>query len=294
MSVLHRCLRNTAIGVAVLFSAQFLPAQLNYKIGGASERAGETAGAAVGARINMLQSSSISPSTSAASGLALCHDCVASETEYKDRGRFSQSTRQDVGTLVHGAVPMKPGRGMIQGEYQGVRESASFPRGATSLFSRATGSVDRWTTSGTAITAPYRVRSQFDAFGVGNESVSGTGYQGGSVSSIVAAPVSEREEGTFPDSTKGTAEISPPDSGTHSPLEWDPSIDFAFKDFEKRNFLNPQFRVGMRSRKHHRMQKKKQTTSDELRSPLSSGLPEAGSLIESQKDFNQSLDPVIK
>jgi hypothetical protein len=48
----------------------------------------------------------------------------------------------------------------------------------------------------------------------------------------------------FPDSTKGTAMISPPDPGTTSPLDWSTTLNFAFGDFSQQQFLNPSLHVG--------------------------------------------------
>lgn len=45
--------------------------------------------------------------------------------------------------------------------------------------------------------------------------------------------------GSFPDSTKGTAGISPLDTGTSSSLEWTPGFGFEFPDFQATQFLNP-------------------------------------------------------
>jgi len=47
----------------------------------------------------------------------------------------------------------------------------------------------------------------------------------------------------FPDSTKGTALLSPPDSGTSSPLDWSTGLDYEFPDFSRRQFLNPTLHV---------------------------------------------------
>ncbi|MFZ0661487.1 MAG: hypothetical protein WAM66_02245 [Acidobacteriaceae bacterium] len=59
----------------------------------------------------------------------------------------------------------------------------------------------------------------------------------------------------FPDSTEGTALISPPDLGTVSPLEWSPSLSFALPDFSTMQFLSPTLhtggRSGMRSKAGH-------------------------------------------
>lgn len=44
----------------------------------------------------------------------------------------------------------------------------------------------------------------------------------------------------FPDSTKGTAQLSPPDPGTKSPLDWTTNgLSFEFPDFSESQFLNP-------------------------------------------------------
>lgn len=51
----------------------------------------------------------------------------------------------------------------------------------------------------------------------------------------------------FPDSTKGTALVSPPELGTTSPLEWTPSLSFALPDFSARQFLSPTLHPGRRS-----------------------------------------------
>lgn len=48
----------------------------------------------------------------------------------------------------------------------------------------------------------------------------------------------------FADSTKGTALISPPDSGTASPLDWTQGLTFEFGDFAQAQFLNPSLHVG--------------------------------------------------
>jgi len=50
----------------------------------------------------------------------------------------------------------------------------------------------------------------------------------------------------FPDSTRGTALVSPPDRGTASPLDWSPGLDFSFPDFSKREFLSPSLQMAHR------------------------------------------------
>lgn len=50
----------------------------------------------------------------------------------------------------------------------------------------------------------------------------------------------------FPDSTRGTAMVSPPDRGTASPLDWSPGLGFSFPDFAKREFLSPSLQMAHR------------------------------------------------
>ncbi len=47
----------------------------------------------------------------------------------------------------------------------------------------------------------------------------------------------------FPDSTKGTALLSPPDRGTQSPLDWSTGVNYGFPDFSQQQFLNPSLHV---------------------------------------------------
>jgi hypothetical protein len=61
----------------------------------------------------------------------------------------------------------------------------------------------------------------------------------------------------FPDSTKGTAVLSPPDEGTQSALEWSPSIDFEFADMAEKQFLVPSLHVGLGSKKLSQREGKK-------------------------------------
>jgi hypothetical protein len=50
----------------------------------------------------------------------------------------------------------------------------------------------------------------------------------------------------FPDSTKGTALVSPPDSGTASPLDWSSDLDFGFTDLSQERFLTPTLHIAQR------------------------------------------------
>lgn len=53
--------------------------------------------------------------------------------------------------------------------------------------------------------------------------------------------------GVIPDSTRGSGFPSPADTGTVSPLDWRPGLDFGFTDFSQRQFLNPTLNVGSRA-----------------------------------------------
>jgi hypothetical protein len=47
----------------------------------------------------------------------------------------------------------------------------------------------------------------------------------------------------FPDSTMGTALLSPPDLGTESPFDWTTDLDYEFADMEQAEFLSPTLHV---------------------------------------------------
>lgn len=55
----------------------------------------------------------------------------------------------------------------------------------------------------------------------------------------------------FPDSTRSTALISPPDTGTESPLLWEPGLPTGLPDLQQTSFLTPTLHAGMRG-KHGR------------------------------------------
>lgn len=108
----------------------------------------------------------------------------------------------------------------------------------------------------------------------------------------------------FPDSTEGTALVSPPDLGTQSPLEWSPSLSFEFVDFERRSFLNPSLHVtGRRGRRNGRSGKRENTEGFNLAMPTSivpsspglsmpaNSIPDSLSQPNSQSLLDQSLGP---
>lgn len=68
----------------------------------------------------------------------------------------------------------------------------------------------------------------------------------------------------FPDSTKGTALLSPPDS-TASPLDWTPGLNFSFSDFAEQSFLKPSLHGGSS------LQKRRVAAS--TNAPVSGGIP---------------------
>jgi hypothetical protein len=57
--------------------------------------------------------------------------------------------------------------------------------------------------------------------------------------------------GGFPDSTRGTAQLSPPDPGTKSPLDWTTDgLNFELPDFSARQFLNPSLQAQIGEKRH--------------------------------------------
>ena len=84
----------------------------------------------------------------------------------------------------------------------------------------------------------------------------------------------------FPDSTRGTALISPPDPGTASPLDWSPDeVGAEFPDMIQAQFLMPTLQVGqskksMRRRKKLEKARANGALSDRMPSALQPSLPD--------------------
>jgi hypothetical protein len=51
----------------------------------------------------------------------------------------------------------------------------------------------------------------------------------------------------FPDSTKNTGVISPPDLGNESPFVFETEVASGFPDLSQREFLKPSYHVGLKS-----------------------------------------------
>lgn len=71
------------------------------------------------------------------------------------------------------------------------------------------------------------------------------GANPGAIHGVVAQPVSYSDG--FPDSTKGTAVISPPDPGASGPFAFDPNLNFKLPGFSDEQFLQPNLHVHGRS-----------------------------------------------
>lgn len=95
----------------------------------------------------------------------------------------------------------------------------------------------------------------------------------------------------FPDSTRGTALLSPPDTGTLSPLEWSPDHDFAFPDFSGSTFLNPTLHVSQRSSKKKRRERGR---NDENLAPFNHGAPVLPSLSQPDLEPDILKEPVVQ
>jgi hypothetical protein len=85
-----------------------------------------------------------------------------------------------------------------------------------------------------------------------------------------AAPAGATYSADFPDSTRGTALLSPPDSGAASPLDWAPSMTHGFGDFSTRQFLSPSFHAahGAPGRRGEAARQKTLSTNNQLRYSL--------------------------
>lgn len=80
------------------------------------------------------------------------------------------------------------------------------------------------------------------------------------------APAGATYSADFPDSTRGTALLSPPDSGTASPLDWTPAMTHGFGDFTTRQFLIPSFHAAHRAtgRRGEAARQKTPSTNNQL------------------------------
>ncbi len=96
-------------------------------------------------------------------------------------------------------------------------------------------------------------------FGIGGDVSKGYSLENGASggqSNSAAHPGAKTEEDLsysegFPDSTRGTALLSPLDPGTRSPLDWSTDLDFGFADFEEQEFLAPTLLVSKNLGGHH-------------------------------------------
>jgi hypothetical protein len=107
-----------------------------------------------------------------------------------------------------------------------------------------------------------------------------------------SAPENAAYSEGFPDSTRDTAQISPPDPGTESPLDWTPGLSIGFPDFSETQFLNPTLRAVATSGAKERRKREIARTSNGIgsnpraSSPLSNELSKPD--ILSQPDLSSS------
>lgn len=144
----------------------------------------------------------------------------------------------------------------------------------------------------------------FSHFSTGE--ASGAGKQGLVAAESSGSYVAGLFGGGFPDSTRGTALVSPPDTGTQSPLDWAPKLSFELSGLPD-HFLKPTFLVGAEHAGGHnrssRMEKyqgnQAQSYSPSLTIDQPGGLlapPSSQSSFESPLDElngGSSLDPSI-
>lgn len=100
--------------------------------------------------------------------------------------------------------------------------------------------------------------------------------------------------GSFPDSTKGTAGISPLDTGTSSSLEWTPAFGFGFPDFQATQFLNPALN-GSRNVLNSTLKSSGQATHPSLSShPPTEVIPRSALKTHlKQSDLHKSIDQQV-
>ena len=96
----------------------------------------------------------------------------------------------------------------------------------------------------------------------------------------------------FPDSTNGTALLSPPDPGTQSSLDWSTDLDYSFPDFAQREFLMPSLHVG-EPLGHTRQSKrdKLQSKPDKLRRAGAKSVNQSSA--SSMQNENKTIDTNI-
>lgn len=109
----------------------------------------------------------------------------------------------------------------------------------------------------------------------GPQSSAGGGAVSGSSEGFISG-----SEG-FPDSTRGTAQLSPPDPGTSSPLDWTSNgLSFEFPDFSEGQFLTPSLQAQIGGKRHRRGQ-------------ILSGHGKIAGQVPSGLSIEQSLEPDI-
>ena len=86
----------------------------------------------------------------------------------------------------------------------------------------------------------------------------------------------------FPDSTKGTALLSPPDS-TASPLDWTPGLNFSFPDFAEQSFLKPSLHGGSSAQRRR--------VAARAQAPVLGGIPSGA---PTHSDLSTSLDDSLR
>lgn len=86
----------------------------------------------------------------------------------------------------------------------------------------------------------------------------------------------------FPDSTKGTALLSPPDS-TASPLDWTPGLNFSFPDFAEQSFLKPSLHGGSSAQRRR--------VAARAKAPVLGGIPSGA---PTHSDLSTSLDDSLR
>lgn len=176
-----------------------------------------------------------------------------------------------------------------------ISATNSLPAGRISASEKSELKAIRNSGLGTYRTAPSENLPHAEAAGANVHKVAAVDQFGNQPSVGVQDKAAYSED--FPDSTNGTAVLSPPDEGTNSPLEWSPAIGFEFGDMAQQTFLVPSLHVGLGSKKLRQREGKKRhrpgkTLPGSAPASLLPSLPQEtfGSDIPGQSTLPSSLD----
>lgn len=270
------CLGSLALFCGTLASGQSISANVSENEG-ASVSA--SSGSAVSGNVN---SAAMAPSSASSAGNSMRASAEQEQVPSTSETEFRRPAGPELKLTRMSESRMSAPRGPASAPY-----AASFTRSrAQSSSLSPIGSANAISQSSGTPAGPLRIGARVK-IGV-------AGGEGG------AAPLS----GAIPDSTQGSGFPSPPDSGTISPLEWTPALNFEFADFSQHLFLNPTMNVGPtpgpRFASNNRMRARSRTglrtrpPASLPRNPLETGIQTSSQLHTSLKpSLGTSIDQQV-